>query len=30
MSSMVDGGRRLLNQIGGVSYEPQAEVRLVS
>ena len=28
---MVDGGKRLLNQIsGGLSYEPQGEVRLVS
>jgi len=31
MSSMVDGGKRLLNQIsGGFSYEPHGEVRLVS
>ena len=27
---MVDGGRRLLNQIGGAAYEPQSVYRLVS
>ena len=31
MSSMVSGGKRLLNQISsGLSYQPQGEVRLVS
>jgi hypothetical protein len=31
ISSVVDGGKRLLNQIsGGFSYEPQGDVRLVS
>ena len=31
ISSVMDGGKRLLNQIsGGLSYEPQGEVRLVS